>query len=165
MDACPLLSTIVPSPTNPNRPAFQLYAESDLPVLGVGLVFGHERFVRVQRPICGGGTTPTATVSCDPSELNALDRTAAGYFSPSWSLASDVALYSLSGGAAAVLFAEEGFLPGLNDTVVIAESAPSATAIASLASLAAGRPRPLVYGTKGPLRGTPEPGRESLVRE
>src|SRR5204862_1252735 len=63
------LTPIVPSPSNPNRPAFQLYAELDLPVLGVGLVFALGRFVRVQRPICGGGTAPTATVPCDPGEL------------------------------------------------------------------------------------------------
>lgn len=145
------LTPIVPSPANPNRPAFQLYAESDLPVLGVGLVFAAARLFRTQGPICDVGRTPSATVSCDPNALNWVDRTTAGTWSPAWSLASDVGLYSISGAAAAVLFADEGFLPGLNDALVIAESALNATALASVASLGAGRPRPFVYGTKAPF--------------
>lgn len=144
------LTPILPSPTNPNRPAFQLYAESDLPFLGVGIVFAAARLVRAQGPTCGVAL-PTETVPCDRNTLNALDRTTAGYWSPPWSMASDVGMYSLAGGALALLVADEGFLPGLNDAVVIAESALSATALASVASLGAGRPRPFVYGTKAPF--------------
>jgi len=46
---------------------------------------------------------------------------------------------------------DEGFLPGLNDGVVVAESALGATAVASVMTLAAGRPRPFLYGEKAPL--------------
>jgi len=42
-------------------------------------------------------------------------------------------------------------LAGLNDAVVIAESGLAATAAASVMTLAAGRPRPFLYGTKAPL--------------
>lgn len=145
------MTPIVPNPTNPNRPAFQLYAESDLPLLGVGIVFAAARLFRTQGPTCGDGRTQSATVSCDPNDLNALDRTTAGYWSPTWSVASDIGLYSISGSALALLIADEGFLPALNDSVVVAESALSATALASLASLGANRPRPFVYGTKAPF--------------
>ncbi len=50
-----------------------------------------------------------------------------------------------------MIFADEGFLPGLNDSVVVAESALAATAVASIMTLAAGRPRPFLYGDKAPL--------------
>jgi membrane-associated phospholipid phosphatase len=47
---------------------------------------------------------------------------------------------------------DEGFLDALNDSVIIAESALTATALSSLITLAAGRPRPFLYGDKAPLR-------------
>ena len=40
------LTPILPSPQNPSRPAFQLYAEIDLPILGIGLVFETARLFR-----------------------------------------------------------------------------------------------------------------------
>jgi len=42
------LTPLVPSPRNPLRPAFQLYAEIDLPILGIGLVFESARLFRPQ---------------------------------------------------------------------------------------------------------------------
>jgi undecaprenyl-diphosphatase len=50
-----------------------------------------------------------------------------------------------------MLIADEGFAPALNDSIVIAESALSATALASILSLSGGRPRPFLYGEKAPL--------------
>jgi hypothetical protein len=132
------LTPIVPSPRNPLRPAFQLYAEIDLPILAVGLIFAEARLVHSQAAFCAP--------KCDPSGLNAIDRTTAGYWSPGWQTASDYGLYTVGVGAAALLFADEGFLPGLNDSVVVAESALTATAVASIMTLAAGRPRPFLYG-------------------
>jgi membrane-associated phospholipid phosphatase len=137
------LTPIVPSPRNPLRPAFQLYAEIDLPILAVGLVFAEARLVRSQAAYCAP--------KCDPSGLNAIDRSTAGYWSPGWQTASDYGLYAVGVGAAALIFADEGFLPGLNDSVVVAESALAATAVASIMTLAAGRPRPFLYGDKAPL--------------
>ena len=136
------LTPIVPSPKNPLRPAFQLYAEIDLPILGIGLVFEGGRLVRLQKAFCAP--------LCDRGDLNALDRTTAGYWSPGWQTASDYGLYAIGVGAATLLFADEGFLPGLNDAVVVAESALAATAVASVLTLAAGRPRPFLYGDKAP---------------
>jgi membrane-associated phospholipid phosphatase len=137
------LTPIVPSPRNPLRPAFQLYAEVDLPILAVGLVFAEARLVRSQQAYCAP--------LCDRNDLNAIDRVTAGYWSPAWQSASDYGLYAVGVGAAALIFADEGLLPGLNDSVVVAESALTATAIASVMTLAAGRPRPFLYGENAPL--------------
>ena len=142
------LTPIVPSPRNPLRPAFQLYAEIDLPILAVGLVFAEARLFRSQPAFCG---STASALPCDPGDLNAIDRTTAGYWSPGWQTASDYGLYAVGVGAAALIFADEGFLPGLNDSVVVAESALAATAVASIMTLAAGRPRPFLYGDKAPL--------------
>jgi len=162
------LTPIVPSPQNPLRPAFQLYAEIDLPILGIGLVFEGARLVRPssQKAFCAP--------LCPRSDLNALDRTTAGYWSPGWQTASDYGLYTVMVAAATLLFADEGFLPGLNDAIVVAESALAATAAASVMTLAAGRPRPFLYGEKAPAfrsqwrrRGAvvPEQSRCSQLRE
>jgi membrane-associated phospholipid phosphatase len=137
------LTPIVPSPRNPLKPAFQLYAEIDLPLLGVGLVFAGGRFVRSQAAYCAP--------LCDASGLNALDRRTAGYWSPAWQNASNYGLAAIGVGAATVLFVDEGFLAGLNDSAVVAESALAGTAVATLMTLAAGRPRPFLYGEKAPL--------------
>jgi len=137
------LTPIVPHPGDARRPAFQLYAEIDLPVLTVGLVFVGARFVRTQKAFCAP--------LCDRGDLNALDRTTAGYWSPAWSTTSDLGLLAMGLGAGALLTLDEGLVPALNDAVVIAESAMSATAAASVMTLAAGRPRPFLYGDKAPL--------------
>jgi membrane-associated phospholipid phosphatase len=140
------LTPILPSPQNPLRPAFQLYAEIDVPILAIGLVFEGGRLVRTQPAFCGSTGAPP----CNRGDLNALDRTTAGYWSPGWQTASDYGLYALGVGAATLLFVDEGFWPGLNDAVVVAESGLAATAVASVLTLAAGRPRPFLYGDKAP---------------
>ena len=144
------LTPIVPSPQNPLRPAFQLYAEIDVPILAIGLVFEGGRLVRTQPAFCGG-PLGSPRPPCNRGDLNALDRTTAGYWSPGWQTASDYGLYAIGVGAATLLFVDEGFWPGLNDAVVIAESGLAATAAASMMTLAAGRPRPFLYGEKAPL--------------
>jgi membrane-associated phospholipid phosphatase len=141
--AAAALHPLVPSPANPLKPAFQLYAEVDLPLLGIGLVFAGGRLIRTQKASCAP--------LCPRSDLNVIDRTTAGYWSPGWQSVSNYGLIGISVGAAAVLFADEGFLPGLNDAAVVAESALSATGVATVLTLAAGRPRPFLYGEKAPL--------------
>jgi membrane-associated phospholipid phosphatase len=134
---------IVPSPENPTRPAFQLYAELDLPIVGIGAVILSARFLRTQKAYCAP--------RCDPAELNSLDRKTAGYYSTGWSSASDLGLYGIIGGVVTLLTVDEGALDALNDLVVVAESTLSATAVSSVMTLAEGRPRPLLYGDKAPL--------------
>jgi membrane-associated phospholipid phosphatase len=137
------LTPIVPSPKNPLRPAFQLYAEIDLPVLGIGLVFGEARIFRAQKAYCAP--------LCDPNTVNSVDRVTAGYWSPGWQRASDYGLYAIAAGAGALLLIDEGPYPALNDAVVVAETGLAATALASVMTLASARPRPYMYGEKAPL--------------
>jgi membrane-associated phospholipid phosphatase len=137
------LTPIVPSPHDVTRPAFQLYAEIDLPVLAVGLVFGGSRLIQTQKAYCAP--------LCDAGDLNFLDRKTAGYYSTGWQLASNVGIYSLIGGSAALLIGDVGFLPAVNDGVVIAESGATAVALTTLMTMAAGRPRPFLFGEKAPL--------------
>jgi membrane-associated phospholipid phosphatase len=146
------LTPIVPSPKNPLRPAFQLYAELDLPVLGIGLVFAEARAFRAQKAYCAP--------LCDSSTVNSIDRVTAGYWSPGWQTASDYGLYAIAAGAGALLLIDEGLSPGLNDLVVVAETGLAATALASVMTLASGRPRPYMYGEKAPLdvRNSPDGG-------
>ncbi len=138
------LTPIIPSPNNPTRPAFQLYAEIDLPILATGLVFAFGRGVNTRPAYC-------APLCTDKSGLNALDKWTVGYYSKGWSTASDFELVGLGVGAVATLLLDEGPLAALNDSVVIVESAVSATALASVMTLAAGRPRPYLYSESAPL--------------
>jgi len=139
------LTPIVPSPKNPLHPAFQLYAEVDLPILGVGLVFASARLVRPlsEKAFCAP--------LCDRGDLNAIDRTTAGWWSPAWQDASNYGLVAIGVGAATVLFWDEGFFAGVNDAAVVTESALAAMAVSSIMTLAAGRPRPFLYGDQAPL--------------
>jgi membrane-associated phospholipid phosphatase len=144
---------IVPSPQNPLRPAFQLYAEFDLPVLAIGIVFAEARAFRAQKAYC-------APDLCDPNTLNVVDRQTAGYWSVGWQHASDYGLYAIAVGAGTLLVVDEGLYPALNDAVVVAESGLAATALASIMTIAAGRARPYLYGDKAPLdaRNSPDAG-------
>jgi membrane-associated phospholipid phosphatase len=137
------LTPIVPSPTNPLKPAFQLYAEIDLPVLGVGIVFAASRIVRNAKAYCAP--------LCDSRGLNVLDRSVAGNYSRTWATVSDAGLWGVAGSAALLLTIDEGLLPALNDAVVIVQSALLGTVIPSLATLGVARPRPYLYGEKAPL--------------
>src|SRR5689334_11667596 len=119
------LHPIVPSPENPLRPAFQLYAEIDVPVIGIGIVFALARRFRAQKAFC-------APDLCNPDDVNAVDRVTAGYWSPGWQTASDYGLYGVAVGAAALLLVDEGPASALNDAVVVAETGLAATALASV---------------------------------
>jgi membrane-associated phospholipid phosphatase len=146
------LHPIVPSPQNPLRPAFQLYAEIDVPVIAIGIVFAAARRFRSQTAFCAP--------LCNPDDLNAVDRVTAGYWSPGWQTASDYGLYSVAVGAVTLLLLDEGPTSALNDAVVVAETGLAATALASVMTLASARPRPYMYGEKAPLsaRNSPDGG-------
>ena len=132
------LTPIVPNPNDATKPAFLLYAEIDPPILAVGTVFALARLTRVDPASCAP--------ACDSVKLNPLDRLTAGYYSAGWSSLSDYLLYGLGATTAGLLLADEGLLDTLNDGVVIAEATLSATGAASIMTLAAGRPRPFLYG-------------------
>jgi len=132
------LTPIVPNPNDATHPAFLLYAEIDPPLLATGAVFALARRYKTQAASCAP--------ACDSVRLDALDKLTAGYYSATWSTASDYMLYGLGAATAGVLIADEGVLDALNDGVVIGEATLSATAAASIMTLAAGRPRPFLYG-------------------
>lgn len=140
------LTPIIPSPNNPTQPAFQLYAEIDVPILATGLVFGLARMTQTRPAYCA----PLCTTA-EKDQLNPIDRWNAGRYSAGWSTASDVELYSLGAVTVALLGFDEGGLNMLNDAVVIGEATLSGTAIASIMTLAAGRPRPFLYSESAPL--------------
>ncbi len=132
------LTPIIPDPGDATRPAFQLYAEIDVPIFAVGTVFALARQTKTQPAFCAP--------MCDSVGLNAIDKLTAGYYSAGWSNASDYLLYGLGAATAGLLIADEGALNALNDAVVIGEATLTATAVASIMTLAAGRPRPFLYG-------------------
>jgi hypothetical protein len=72
-----------------------------VPILGIGLVFASARLARAQKAFCAP--------LCDRGDLNTLDRTMAGCWSPGWQQASDYGHIALGAGAAALLFWDEGF--------------------------------------------------------
>jgi membrane-associated phospholipid phosphatase len=132
------LTPIVPNPGDGTRPAFQLYAEIDPPILAVGTVFALARRIKTDPAFCAP--------QCDSVKLNSIDKLTAGYYSAGWSTASDYMVYGLGAATAGLLVADEGLLNALNDGVVIGEATLTAAAVASVMTLAAGRPRPLLYG-------------------
>ncbi len=127
----------------PTPPAFQLHAETDLPVLGVGLVAASARLVRFEKAFCAP--------LCDSNDLNSLDRNTAGWWNPGWSTATDIGIYAIVGGSVTALVLDEGWLNALNDVVVVTESAVAGIAVSTVFTLAANRPRPFLYGEKAPL--------------
>lgn len=143
------LTPIIPSPNNPTKPAFQLYAEIDVPILAVGAVFALARLTRTQPAFCAPLCVDTTAMGGAP--LNVLDRLVKGRYSAGWSTASDYELYGLGAATAVVLLHDEGWLNTLNDAVVIGEATLSATAVSNIMTLAAGRPRPFLYGENAPL--------------
>lgn len=142
------LHPIIPNPGDPTRPAYQLYAEIDPPIIATGLVFMLGRTVQLHVLSCGA-PDPSDPV-CPKTGLNPIDRATAGYYSTTWSLYSDLGLYTLYAGTAGILLADEGAANAFNDAVVVGEATMSATAIASIMTLAAGRPRPFTYSDKAP---------------
>lgn len=137
------LTPIITNPYNPTRPAFQLYAEIDIPIVATGAVFALARLTRTQAAFCAP--------LCPQTGLNSIDKLTSGYYSKGWSTASDFELYGIGAAAAVLLVHDEGALNALNDAVVVGQATLSATAVASIMTLAAGRPRPFLYSEKAPL--------------
>lgn len=134
------------TPAVPKRgrtPAFDVYPEIDLPLLGIGLVFAGARLIKTQKAYCAP--------LCDKNDLNSIDRITAGRYDQNWANVSNYGLYALAIAPAVLLVADEGVLPALNDAAVIAESALFATATASVLTIGLGRPRPFLYGEEAPL--------------
>jgi membrane-associated phospholipid phosphatase len=137
------LTPIRPSPSNPLKPAFQLYAEIDLPIVGVAGILAAMRLIP--------GKAASCAPLCDSSGLNFIDKPIAGRWNPGWSTFTDFAVPSLGLASALLLAIDEGPRSALNDLTVVAESVLIATAVGGLATIPVGRPRPFLYGTTAPL--------------
>jgi hypothetical protein len=130
-------------PDPASLPAYRLRLGIDLPVIGALAVITSTRLFK-------SGSASCAPL-CDRSNVNALDRVTAGYYSTGWQRAADIGLYGILVGSAAALAIDEGFVNGLNDATVVTESILASSAISSMLTLQAGRPRPLLYSEKAPL--------------
>jgi len=88
---------------------------------------------------------------CDRSHVNAFDRPAAGLYHPQWSTPGDVATAATLLLPATVIVIDEGLADGLNDDLVVAESALVSSGLQTMLSYAVARPRPRVYSDDAPL--------------
>jgi membrane-associated phospholipid phosphatase len=149
---------LTPIPVEPPRrrqPAYQLFAEADVPLLTIAAVFGIGRSIRegLAPAFCAPvkGSPVEATTHCDPQTLNWLDRQVAGRYHPGWGRWSDIGLYGLGALAVSGIVVDEGLKAGLNDLVVVTEATLLASAASGISTAMTGRPRPYMYGTDAPL--------------
>jgi hypothetical protein len=133
-------------------PAFELRPELDLPLYGLGLVMAGGRLFYKRTAFCAP--------RCDSSDVNGFDSVTAGDWSPAWQYTSSIVLAAQGAGAATLLFVDEGWRRGLNDAVVVGESALVSVGVGSMIALAVQRPRPFLYGDKAPIsaRQSPDAG-------
>jgi membrane-associated phospholipid phosphatase len=128
-----------------NGPTYRLDPSIDFPVLVLAGVAAASPLLKSETPAAW------CAPSCDPAQVNAFDRWAAGVYRPAWGRVSDVTLGLLFAAPVATLFFDEGFRYATNDWVVIAESIVATSGFASLTSAAVRRPRPYMYGDDAPL--------------
>ena len=88
---------------------------------------------------------------CDRSHVNAFDRPAAGLYHPQWSTPGDIATAATLLLPVTVILIDEGLADGLNDDLVVAESALVSSGLQTMLSYAVARPRPRVYSDDAPL--------------
>jgi membrane-associated phospholipid phosphatase len=89
---------------------------------------------------------------CDPSQVNAIDRPAAGLYNPTWAAVGNVATATVLLAAPLALLLGEGPRQAANDILVVGEAALVTTAIQVPLSAAINRPRPWAYGNRAPLK-------------
>jgi membrane-associated phospholipid phosphatase len=124
---------------------WELEPEVDLPVLAVELVVGFGWLLGPQ--LAPAHCAPL----CDRTEVWAIDRGAAGNWSPTWRTVGDVGVTVLFVGAGALLSLDEGLLPALFDSLIVAQAVVGALAGSILINMSTRRPRPYLYGEDAPL--------------
>ena len=131
-----------PTLAEANLPAYKLNLAVELPLVSVGALL----MVGWVLPLEPARCAPL----CDPRDLNALDKPAAGLYDNKWGLASDIGIITVAAGVLTTLLVDEGWKNGFNDLLVVLESFVAANSLAIIFSMAARRPRPYVYGEKAP---------------
>jgi len=124
-------------------PAYELNLAADLPLLAVGGVLMVGWVLDLEPAACAP--------ACDPDDVNAFDRPAAGNWDLGWKYSSDALLGAVGLGTILTLLIDEGWKNGFNDLVVVLESFAAASSLAIIVASATRRPRPLVYGDAAPL--------------
>jgi len=133
-----------PPPPPPSR-AYQLRLDLDLSVVLIAGATSSSFFFLNEAP--GVACAP----HCDRSKVNAFDRPAAGLYHPQWSTPGDVATAATLLVPLTVIVVDEGLADGLNDDLVVAESALVSSGLQTMLSYAVARPRPRVYSDDAPL--------------
>jgi membrane-associated phospholipid phosphatase len=126
-------------------PAYQLKLELDLPIVLIGGATASSFFILPEAP--GVACAP----DCDRSKINRFDRPAAGLYDSSWSTVGNVATATTMAMPIVFILADQGFVDGLNDDLVVAEAALLSSALQVTMSFAVSRPRPRVYGSEASL--------------
>jgi len=157
LTAATLAQAASPSPPpdgpDPTRSPYEVDAIVDAAVtLGA---LGTSALIGVVKPSLAGGVNCAARMPsgrCDPSSLNALDRTVVGNDSAGWRRASDVGQYlalSLPVAATAVEVAlgagDARLTPFATDVLVMAEAVAVSQVVTDVTKLAVRRPRPTQY--------------------
>jgi membrane-associated phospholipid phosphatase len=123
-------------------PAYQLKLDLDLPIVLIAAGTTSSFFVLPEAR--GVACAP----SCDRSQINALDRGTAGNYDPSWTTVGNIATAATLAAPALVILFDEGLVKGLNDDLVVAESALVTSALQVSLSYAVARPRPRAYSDR-----------------
>ncbi|HEX6835257.1 MAG TPA: phosphatase PAP2 family protein [Polyangia bacterium] len=136
-----------PPPPTEHSPYF-LRLDVDLPLLLLGTtLWGGTSFIggaSAPPPWCGTMTT----APCDPSGVNALDRTAIGLFNPTMRTAANVMVGVVPAAFTALDVADAGvknWRGWLTDAVVITEAVVWSGALQDIVRRAVRRPRPFMY--------------------
>jgi len=129
----------------PRRPAFQLQAELDIPLLLGGGALSAAILFRDETPGVSCG------LSCNRANVNVFDRWAAGRYDPSWGQVGDIATATTVLFGPLVVVLGEGIGPGLSDALVIGEAALLTSALQVPLSYAIARPRPRAYAPEAPV--------------
>jgi membrane-associated phospholipid phosphatase len=130
---------------NEGEPTYRLSIDVDAPVLLIGAALASSFFFLSE------SGPPACAPVCDPANVNAFDRLAAGNYDATWGTVGDIATAGVLVLVPLTLVADEGAGPGLNDLLVVGEAALWASAIQVPISYAVERPRPRVYGESAPL--------------
>ena len=126
-------------------PAYELRLDLDLPIVLIAGATASSYLFMYESP------TVTCVPSCDESQINALDRGAAGLYDKTWAGVGDIAAALAISIPPLVVLLDEGFEDGLNDDIVVLEATLVTTALQVSLSQAITRPRPYVYSDEASL--------------
>ena len=147
--ACVVAVAGVARADEPVKVPYQLRLDVDLGLFVSGLVlWGATSFVgagSAPPSWCGTATTPP----CDPSGLNALDRTSVGLFDPKARVAADAITGIVPGALTLLDILDAGPVSNwrgwMSDAVVISEAVVWDGAVQDIVRRAVRRPRPYMY--------------------